>query len=58
MRFCKKHIVTVRFDGALTRIVPVGYVIKSDAHVIYAGTTSMLVEVIATAENMEDGRKL
>ncbi len=52
MRFCKEHIVTVRFDGALTHIVPVGHVIKSDAHVIYAGNTSMLVEVIATAENM------
>ena len=55
MRFCRKHIVTVRFDGALTRIVPVGHVIKSDAYVIYAGNTSMLIEVKATAENMRTG---
>ncbi len=55
MRFCRKHIVTVRFDGALTRIVPVGHVIKSDAYVIYAGNTSMLIEVKATAENMRSG---
>jgi len=57
MRFCRKHIVTVRFDGALTRIVPVGYVIRSDAHVIYAGHTSMLIEVVATAENMRTGEQ-
>ena len=55
MKFCRKHIVTVRFDGSLNRIVPVGNVLKTDAMVIHAGRTSMLVRVILTDENMRTG---
>ncbi len=55
MNFCRRHIVTVRFDGALTRVVPVGHVVRSQAQVIYAGHTSMLVRVVAQAEDMRKG---
>ena len=57
MNFCRHHIVTGQVKGSLKAIVKRGQVIRSKARVIFAGRTSMVVEVEAMAEDMRTGEK-
>ncbi len=57
-RYCRSAVVTVSIDH-LHFIVPIkiGYAVRIEARVTYAGTTSMETEVIVDAENNMTGER-